>query len=189
MNRVSPSIVHASQSTASRFNPSRFTASRLTAFRSITSRSTASIYSSNGDWSWPPSISPNLLNYGVPLHLWVNTALASNCISKLVQLQSPNLSPNSLDDGHQVCTIITFSCISEFTESLGLQVDLQSRSIWAAKCMSEVNQSWDPSACSNMLDHGLQAHLSEAIAVVQWDRGNGVGQSEGLYVFGRPWCR
>jgi len=65
MNWVWASIAHASRSTASRFAPSRLTASRLTTFSSIASRSITSKYSSNLDWSWPPSASPNSLGQGL----------------------------------------------------------------------------------------------------------------------------
>jgi len=92
MNRFSASIAHGSQSTAS-----RFTASRLTAFKSIASRSTASKYSSNYDRSWRPTISPNMVNYGFYVHLWVHSILASKCISNLAPSRPPSASLSSLD--------------------------------------------------------------------------------------------
>jgi len=82
INRVSASIAHASWSTAS----------RLTPLRSIASRSTASKYSSNLDWSWPPSVSPNTLNSSIQVHLWLHSISVSKCISKHARLRRPSTS-------------------------------------------------------------------------------------------------
>jgi len=171
MNWESTSIAHASQSTASRFTVSRLTASRLTTFgsiasRSIASRSTASKYSSNLDQSWPPTLSPNTLNYGFQLHLWVHSISAS------LHLQTRSIT---------ACKFIP-----ELTQSLGLQVHLQTCSIPASKCISEFNRSQSPSASPNTLHHSLQVHLQGVMAVVWRYRGNRGGQSDVEYIFGRP---
>jgi len=118
MNRVSTSIACAFQSTVSRFTASRFTAPRLTAsrataFRSIASWSSTSKDSSNPDGSWLPCVSPNTLNYGFQVHLWVHSILASKCISKLAPSRPPTASQSSLH--------------------LSLQVHLQALSIMASK--------------------------------------------------------
>jgi len=175
MNRVSASIAHASQSTAS----------RLTAFRSIASTSTASKYSSNHVRSWPPRVSPNTLNYGFQVHLCVHSISASICISKLARLRPPNsldqclqvhlqtrsitasklarsqppsASPNSLDYGIQTRSITasklarsrpsSASPTCSITASKLLDRCLQVRTIKASKYISP-----------NSLDHGLQVHL------------------------------
>jgi len=102
--------------------------------------STASKYLSNLTRSQPPSVYPNLLDYG----LQFRTITASKCISKLAQSQHPIVYPNSLDYGLHVCTITASTCISGFTRSwppsaslssldLGLQVQFSTRSITASK--------------------------------------------------------
>jgi len=48
-------------------------------------------------WSWPPNVSPNSLNRGLQVYLWVHSITASQCISKLARLRPPGASPNSLD--------------------------------------------------------------------------------------------
>jgi len=142
MNWVSASIAPASQSTISRFTALKFTASRVTASRlttigSVTSRSTASKYSFNLVRSWPPSVSPNTLNYGCQVHLWVHSIPASKCISILAQWRSPSPSLSSLD-------LSVFMCTSNLARSrppsaslgsldLSLLVHLQTRSIMELK--------------------------------------------------------
>jgi len=49
--------------------------------------------------------------------------------------------------------------VSLNTLKYGLQVLLQTRSIMASKCISELTQCCLPSASPNSLDHGLQVHL------------------------------
>ena len=65
-------------------------------------------------WSLPPSKSPNSLNHGLQVHLWVHSIIASKwisysnltsaskCISKLSRSQPPCSSPSSHDHGLQV---------------------------------------------------------------------------------------
>jgi len=117
--------------------------------------------------SRPPSASPNSLNHGFQVHLLVHLILASKCIN-------------------QTHSITASKCISEFTRSLGLQVHLQTRSSLASKCISEFTRSQSPSASPNTLDRGFQVDLQDATAVVRRYRGNGGGQSDGEYIFGRP---
>jgi len=78
-------------------------------------------------WSRPPSASPNSLYHGLQVHL-------SDTWSR-----PPNASPNSLYHGLQVYLWVQLN--------LGLQMHLQTRSITASKCISE------------LLDLGLQMHL------------------------------
>jgi len=126
--------------------------------------------------------------------------------SKLARSQPPSVSPNSLDYGLQVRTIMASKCISPNSLGHGLQVHLQTRSIPASKCISEFTRSQSPSAYPNSLNHSLQLHLSVhsisvskcfsntldqvhlqgATAIVRRYRGNGGGQSDGEYIFGRP---
>jgi len=97
-------------------------------------------------WSRPQSASPNLLDSGLKVHLWVQSTTVSKCIS------IPDRSrPRSLhDDGLQVHPCITRSRPPNASPNpldLGLQVHLQTRSITACKCISELH------------DGGLQMHL------------------------------
>ena len=63
------------------------------------------------------SVSPNLLDYGLPVH----TNMDSKCISKLARLWPPSVSLNSLNYRFQVHfqarLIMASECISEFTRS------------------------------------------------------------------------
>jgi len=85
--------------------------------------------------SWPPSVSPNSLDYG----LQVRMSMASKCISKLARSQSRSASLSSLDH-----------C---------LQVYLQICSITASKCISKLARSQPRSISLRSLDRHFQAHL------------------------------
>ena len=145
---------------ASRSTASRFTASRFTASRLTAFRSIAS--------------SPTAFKYS----------------SNFDRSWPLSVSPNTHNCGFQVNlwvhSMSASKFISEFTRSLGLQVHLQTRSIPPCRCISEFSRSQSPSASPNMLDHSLQVHLEGATAVVRRYRGNGGGQSDGEYIFGRP---
>jgi len=155
--------------------------------------STASKYLSNLARSWPPSVSPNSLDHGLQVYLQTRSITASKCISKLARSRPPSVSPDSLDYGLQVRTIMASMCISKLARSqppsaslssldLSLKVHLQTRSITASKCISEFMIT--ASKCiSNTLD---QLYLQGATAVVRRYRGNGGGQGDGEYIFGRP---
>jgi len=143
MNRVAAPVVPPSQTTPS--------------------RSTASKYCSNFARSRPPSPSPNSLDHGLQLHIWVHLIFAlevhlqtrsipaskciseltwssvSNCISKHARSRPPSASLSSLD--------------------VGLQAHLQTRSITASNCISEFTQSPSPSSSPHLLDPSLQVHL------------------------------
>jgi len=95
---------------------------RVSAAVAPPSKSTAFKYSSNLARSRPPSVSPDLLDYGQQLR----TTMASKCISKLARSWPPSASLSSLD--------------------LSLQVHIQTRSITASKCISEFTRSTSPSA-------------------------------------------
>jgi len=121
--------------------------------------STASKYSSSLPQSRPPSVSPNSLNQGLQVHLQTRSITASRCISslaplrsasshghglqvhifKLARLRPPSVSPNSLDH-----------C---------LQVHLQTHSITASKCISNVARLRPRSLSLSALDGDFQAHL------------------------------
>ena len=81
---------------------------------------TASKYSSKLTRLWPPSSH----DHGIQVH-----------ISKLARSQPPSVSPNWLDYGLQLCTIM------------------------ASKCIYTLAWSWPPSASPNSLDHSLQVYL------------------------------
>jgi len=105
--------------------------------------STSSQYSFNLVRSWPPSASPNSLDHGLQVHLWVQLHLG-------------------LEVHLETRTIMASKCISEFTRSWppssynnGLQVHVQTRPITASKFAT----SCPPSASQNSLDYGLQMHL------------------------------
>ena len=113
--------------------------------------STASKYSSNLTWSWPPSASPNSLDHSLQVYLQTRSITASKCISKLAQSQPGSVSPNSLDYSLQVRAITASNCISEFTRSwppsaslsslhLGLQVHISTRSIMASRYIINVRR-------------------------------------------------
>jgi len=95
---------------------------RVSAAVAPPSKLTVSKYSSNLARSWPPSVSPDSLDYG----LQVRTIMASKCISKPARCWPPSASLSSLD--------------------LSLQVHIQTRSITASKCISEFTRSTSPSA-------------------------------------------
>jgi len=107
---------------------------------STASRSTTSKYSSNLALSYPAtSASPNSLDHGLGVYLWVHSILLSNCISKVARSWPQSASLCSLD--------------------LGLQLHLHTRSITASQCISEFPQCRSPIASPNSLDDGLQVHL------------------------------
>jgi len=136
--------------------------------------------------SWPPSVSPNSLDYG----LQVRTIKASKCISKLARsrlpslhnhglhvaylqtrtIMAPGVSPNRLDYGIQVCTRMASKCFfklpappsqSASLSSLdhGLQVYLWIHSITASKCISKLTRSQPRSISLSSLDPHFRAHL------------------------------
>jgi len=131
------------------------------------SRLTASKYSSNLAWSWPPSacpmfldhrlqvrthiaskcISSNSLNQGLQVHLQTRSVTASKSISNVAWLRPPSshnhglhVHPqNWLEYVLQVCTITASKCISK------------TRSFTASKFAQ--SQPRSASLCS--LDHGV----------------------------------
>jgi len=100
--------------------------------------STASKFLSRLARSWPPSISPNSLDYCLPVHFQTHSITASKCISKLTRLQPPSSSPNLFN--------------------YGLQMYLQTWSITACK----FSRSQPRSAFRNSLDYSLQTHMITA---------------------------
>jgi hypothetical protein len=87
----------------------------------------------------------------------------SRYISKLAQLCSQSLSPNSLDYCVQVylqtSSITITECITPTSLDYGLQVHLQTRSITLLECLSKFTQSRPPRVSPNMLNYHLQVHL------------------------------
>jgi len=157
MNTVWASIGHASRSTVS-----RFAVVRLIAFRSITSRSITSKYSSILAQSWSQGESPNWLDSGLHVDLWVYTILASKYISKFNRSSSESVLRNT----HIYC----------------LRVNLQTRMI--ADC--KFAQWWSPSESAISLNPGIQVHHQGATVAAWWYCGNGGGQTAREYIFVRP---
>ena len=89
----------------------------------------------------------------------------ARCISKLARSRPPILSPNSLDYGLHVCTIMASKCISPNSLDHGLQVHLQSRSITASGCVSKRTRTRPPIVSPNSLDYGLQVRTIMASKV------------------------
>jgi len=154
MNRVSAAVAASSWSTAS--------------------RSTTSKYTSNLDRSWPPIASPNSLDHGLQVHLWVQIDLALQVHLWVTRSWPPSASPNSPDHGLQVHlqtrSMTASKCISEFNSitgskciskllDLGLQMHLQTPSITASKSISKLSPSRPPSTSPTSHDHVLQVHL------------------------------
>jgi len=74
-------------------SPSAYQHTRsITAFKCI----------SNLAQSQPRTVSPNLLDYGLQVHLQSRLITLSECISKFTQSQPPSVCANSLDRSHQV---------------------------------------------------------------------------------------
>jgi len=73
-------------------------------------------------WLWPPSASPNSLDYCLPLHLQTRSIMASECICKFTRLRPPC----SHNHGLQVRTIMASKCISKLARSLPGSVCLSS---------------------------------------------------------------
>jgi hypothetical protein len=132
-------------------------------------KSTDSNYSSNLAQSLPASESPNSLNLGFPVHLWVYWISVSHCISNLAQSQPQSAFPNLLDHT--------------------LPVHLQTCSTTAAKCITEFTGHRPPSVSHNSLDHSLQVHREWATAGSGRHRGHRGGQSDEEYIFGWLWGR
>ena len=131
--------------------------------------STASKYCSHLDWSGPPRVSPNALNCGFQVHLWVHLISASKWISILTRSPPPSAYLRSLH--------------------FGVPMYLQTRSIPAPKCISEFTRCHSQCSSPIMLDDGLQVHLRRGMAGLQGYRDNGGGQRDGEYILGRPQSR
>jgi hypothetical protein len=100
----------------------------LTASRSIPSRSTSSKYSFNLVWSWPPSVSHDMLKYSFQVYLKVHSISASKWISNHAQSQLPSASLGSLD-------LSVSKCISKLARS-GRNVLLWVHSISRSPCVT-----------------------------------------------------
>jgi len=130
-------------------------------------------------WSRPLSVSPNLLNQGLQVHLWVTWS------------RPPSTSPNLLDHGLQGYLWVTRSrpessspnsrsstaskCISNLVRlqpsspslsslSHGLPVHLQTCSITASKCISTFTKESPPSLSLSSLDRHFRCTLNCSLA-------------------------
>jgi len=126
---------------------------------------TAPMYSSTLTQSWPPSASPNSLDYC----LQVRMSMASKSISKLPRSRSRSASLCSIDDYLQVYlqtrSIAAPNCISKLarlqpasSHEVGLHVHLQTRLITISECISKFTRSWPPSSSPITLDYPVQVH-------------------------------
>jgi len=145
-----------------------------TAAWSTASKSISSRYSSNINWSWPWSTSPNTFVYGLQV---------------CMVMASPSASTIMLDHGLQVCTIMASKWISKLASlwppsasrsslALSHRVLLQTHSIaaskcilwvhWllASKCISKLAQLRPPTISLSAQDDG----------VVKWQRSHGNGR-------------
>ena len=95
---------------------------------------------------WPPA-SPNTLNRGLEVHLWVHSISASKCISKLARSRPPSVSPNSLNYAIHVRMIMASKFIAKLARSR------------PPECISKYAWLLPPSAYSISLDHGLAVYL------------------------------
>jgi len=82
---------------------------------------TASRCISKLSWWWPPSVSPNLLDYALPVHLQPCSFTIAESISMSTRSQPASVCPNMLDFRHKVhlhtYSTTALECISEFTWS------------------------------------------------------------------------
>jgi len=93
------------------------------------------------------------------VHLHSCAITASKCISKLAQLWAWGLLDHDIQLCLQTRSIMASMCISEFTQSLGLQVHQHTRSITILECSCQLTRSQPPSVSPNTLDSHLQVHL------------------------------
>jgi len=166
---------------------------------------TTSKYLSNLTRSRRARVSPNSLDHGLQVHLQTHLIMASKFISRPARLRAASLHNHGLQVHLYTCLIPASKCISEFTRSQspsaspipldpGLQVHLWVHSISVSKCISNLAQSRPPSASLSSLELRLQAHLNTldevhlqgTSAVVRRYSGDGDGQGDGEYIFGRP---
>jgi len=111
--------------------------------------SAGSKYSSNLARSWPPSSSPNSLNYVLKVHLQTRYITPSKCISKLARLPPPSTSLSSLN--------------------LSLPVYIQTRTISASKWLiAEFTLSSSSGAPRIALNHRLQPVLIYRMEIDTW---------------------
>jgi len=114
----------------------------------------------------PPSTPPISLDHSLQVPLQTRSVTASECISKLDWSRPPSASSE--------LTRPWPPSASPNSLDPGLQVHLSVHSLSVSKCIS------------NTLD---QVHHQGETVVVQRFRGNGGGQSDGEYIFGRPRSR
>jgi hypothetical protein len=117
----------------------------------------------------PPSTSPMSFDRSLRAHLSVQLISASKCIAKLARSPPPRAPLSSLYVSFQLHlqtrSIIASRCICKLDQwrptaslsllDLGLQVHFERRSISGMECISKFTRSRPPSACPNVLDHGL----------------------------------
>ena len=127
------------------------------------------------------------------MHLQTRSITASRCITKLAGLQPPSSHDHGLHVHLWTCVITASKCISNLTrsqpqsQSLNSQhYGLQIRMIIASKCISKLARSQPQSASPNSLNHSLQVHRYGVTVGVRRSRGNGSGQSDGVYTSAYP---
>jgi hypothetical protein len=111
---------------------------------------------------WPPCASPNSVDRGIQVNLQTSLITASKCISKLLQLRPPS----SHDHGLQVhISILARSWPpsgSPNSFDRGVQVHIETSSITASKCISELARSQPPGVSLHSPNYGLQVHTITA---------------------------
>jgi len=123
--------------------------------------STASKYSSNLARPRPPSVSTHSLDFGLEVLLQTHSITASKCITNLARSRRPSASPNSLDYGLKVYLQTRSITACMFTWSRPPSAYLQTHSIMASKCISNLAEPWPPAVSPNSLDYGLHKRISK----------------------------
>jgi hypothetical protein len=127
----------------------------------------------------PASSFPSIMiGHGLQVYLPPCSIMASKCISKCIRSLPPNSSPTLLNHSLQLNLWV-------YPISLSPSASPTS-SIPASKCISQFIHSQSPSAWPNTLNHRLQVYHPGGTAGVQRYKRNGGGQSDGVYILGRP---
>jgi len=152
MNRVSDPVSPPSRLTASKYS------SNLARSQPPSSHSHGlQVHISKLAWSWPPSASPNSLDYG----LWGYPKSRLITASKFAWSQPPSgLQTRSITASNCIYTLARLRPPSSHDH--GLQVHLQTRSNTAYKCISKLARSQPPSVSPNLHDYGLQVRTIKA---------------------------
>jgi len=114
-------------------------------------------------WSRPPSVSPDLLDYGLQVHLQTHSITASKCISRLARLRHSSLHDHSIHVHLKTHSFMAWKfaplwppSASPISLDHGHQVYPQTYLITACKCISKHSRSRPPSVSPDSLDYCIQ---------------------------------